>query len=59
LNSNNGIAISKKLLDGKNAMLNVPLLHYSQAEWGGRRTSLSWLLPISKTCVLFAPPSIN
>jgi hypothetical protein len=27
-NSNNGIVISKKnLLDGKNAMLNVPLLH--------------------------------
>jgi hypothetical protein len=27
LNSNNGIVISKKLLDGKNAVLNVPLLH--------------------------------
>jgi hypothetical protein len=26
-NSNNGIVISKKLLDGKNAMLNIPLLH--------------------------------
>ena len=30
-------------------------LYYSQAEWGGRRPSLSRLLPISKTCVLFAP----
>jgi hypothetical protein len=27
LNSYKGIVISKKLLDGKNAMLNVPLLH--------------------------------
>jgi len=27
LNSNNGIVISKKLLNGKNAMLTVPLLH--------------------------------
>ena len=27
LNSNNRIVISKKLLDGKNAVLNVPLLH--------------------------------
>ena len=27
LNSNNGIVISKKLLDGKNAVLNFPLLH--------------------------------
>jgi len=27
LNSSNGIVISKKLLDGKNAVLNVPLLH--------------------------------
>jgi hypothetical protein len=26
-NSNNGIVIPKKLLDGENAMLNVPLLH--------------------------------
>ena len=31
-------------------------LHYSQVEWGGRRPSLSRLLPISKTYVLFAPP---
>jgi hypothetical protein len=27
LNSNKRIVIFKKLLDGKNAMLNVPLLH--------------------------------
>ena len=34
-------------------------LHYSQAEWGGCRPSLSRLLPISKTCVLFVQPCIN
>ena len=54
----------KKLLDGKKwcstfhccmATELIPL-HYSQVEWGGRRPSLSRLLPISKTCVLFAPP---
>jgi hemin uptake protein HemP len=27
LNSNNRIVISKKLLDGKNTVLNAPLLH--------------------------------
>ena len=67
LSSNNGIAISKKNCSTAKTRCStfhycmaselIPL-HYSQAAWGGRRPSLSRLLPISKTCVLFAPPFI-